>query len=252
MDKALKEALARAKPAPMDEDVKLRALFYGDFSAGKTDLCLKTFDALGCNRGGFITSDSAWTTALKYPEIADRLDRFTFEGITQVKAFIEARKEGIEPYASWDCFIWDTISTSADIVTGNLVEGKKFNDQIDPDAPSWTHYNLTKRFVRQAVTELSKTDMHILYTTHTRYPTVQDKKEAKLLIRPNMPEETYKIVAQEVQLIGWLHKAKVGGHRVVQTEMTNTVTAKTHIQTIPEGIHRVELIPNMIKEWTKR
>lgn len=250
LTKAEMAAVEQAQPESMFQGRKFRGLLYGDFFSGKTDLALRILDAIGFRRCGFFTSDSSWVTALKYPDIVPRLDRYTFDGTSQVELFIKARSQGMEPYASWDSVLWDTISTSSDIVLDNLTDGHAFNDQIHRDAPSWTHYNITTRRIKSAIDMLKATDLHVIYTSHVRYPSAQEKKDAKLLIRPNLPEQSYRAVAQEVQLIGHVFKNKQGGRRMVQVEATNTVTAKTVLSTVPEGTYKSDDLPKLIAEWT--
>lgn len=250
LTKAERALVEQASPDSMLQNRRLRALFYGDFSSGKTDLALRILDSIGFRRCGFFTSDSAWTTAHKYPDIVAKLDRFNFEGTSQIELFIKARAEGIEPYASWDAVLWDTISTSSDVVLDNLTDAHPFNDQIHPESPGWTHYNITTRRIKSAIDTLKATDLHVIYTAHVRYPSAQEKKDSKLLIRPNLPEQSYRAVAQEVQLIGHLFKNRQGGRRMVQVEATNTVTAKTVLSTVPEGTYKSDDLPRLIAEWT--
>lgn len=248
MDKILQDALEA-----MDGDElsialtgrKLRALFYGDFGAGKTTLAAQLVENKGC----LITTDSNWVVILKYPEIAAKITRYAFEGFTQLQAIAKAHAEGIEPWCTYDTLIWDTASRGIERFVGKLVDRKKFNDQRDPDVQSWTHYNLTLRRLSETVDILSKTDLNIIYTTHLREPTEQDRNRKRFAIRPNAPEKSFELLGQEVSLIGWVYKENKGGKRLVSFEGTNLQTGKSQISTIDERTYVIDEIPDLIRKW---
>lgn len=227
----------------------LRALFYGDFSVGKTDLGVKCLHAIGCKKILAITSDSAWVTWLKYPEIADTIERVEFEGYSQVRTMMEARAAGIEPYASYDGMLFDTFSTAHTNVLGNIVEQKTFDDQKHPEAPGWTTYNVGTIGAKKVISAIRKSGLHVVYTAHLREPSEQDKTANKLMSRANIPEQTYRAIAQEVNLIGMLSKAKTGSDRTIQVDMTNRVAAKNLLNTLTQPSYNVNQIPDLIREW---
>jgi hypothetical protein len=227
----------------------LRALFYGDFSSGKTDLAVKTLYEIGCRRILAVTSDSAWVTWLKYPEIAECIERVDFLGYSQVQAMMVARKLGKEPYSLYDGLLFDTFSTAHTNVLGTIVDQKTFDDQKHPEAPGWTTYNIGTTGAKKTIAALRNSGLHIVYTAHLREPSEKEIQSNKLWSRANIPEQTYRALAQEVNLIGMLVKSKVGTDREIQVDMTNRVAAKNLISTLTQPKYHVNEIPSLIKEW---
>lgn len=237
----------------MDDPERIfRGMIYGDFGMGKTHLAYQIFEELEVRRLLHVTSDSAWVTGLKF-ELSLRTDRIPFRGHSQIRTIVEARQAGVSPWCDYDAFLWDTVTTAHENVIDKTVELKKFSDQIDPDAASWTHYNITKMSLRRAIELLTKTDMHIIYLGHLREPSQKEIDEGKRQKRPNMPEKTFKLIAQEVQLLGWLHPNRQK-QRVLHVQPSDLVAAKSTLTTIsietPE--YPANSIPPLIKNWKDR
>lgn len=233
---------------PVDiKDTKrlLRALIYGDAKQGKTTLAAQFVE----NKGIIFTTDSNWQIITGMPE-ASKISRVPFEGFSQIRMFAEANAEGIEPFCNYDTLIWDTVSTGVQDVLSNLVETKKLNDQRDPDLPSWGHYNLIASALKKTVRALSKSNLNVIYLTHMREPSADEAAKGKLSIRSNMPVASFDIVAQEVSLIGWLHKENTReNRRMIQFNGTATVMAGSQIPTVQEKTYLVTELPTLIKQW---
>lgn len=237
----------------LEQPKKLRAMFYGDTGAGKTTLAAQLIEKKAC----LIYADSAWVVVQKYPEIAKNIIPYPFDSFKQVRAIVEAHDEGIEPYASFDTLIWDTVSVSVKIMLRNLVLGKDGqkgltfdkNQQIHPSVEGWPHYNIVEKALTETITALNRSDLNVIYTAHTREPTEQDQKKKKFAIRPDMPEACFKAVAREVQIIGWIHQENKDGPRLMQTIGTLTETAKCQIPTLEQGIHKIQEVKNAILKW---
>lgn len=232
----------------LEEPRYLRLLIYGDPKIGKTDLVTKILGAIG-GKSALISTDSGWVTALKYPEIAENIKRYQFDSFGQIRLMAQAHEEGVEPFSEMSTFVWDTASTGIDLSLRDLVNQKKFNDQIDPEAEGWTHYRLVSRKLRETVKAIRKSNLHFIMTAHVREPTEQDRAKSKFNIRPNMPEKSYNILAEEANLIGWLHKEGNGKQRLIQFEGTNRVSAGSQISTIENKIYPVEEVPELIAKW---
>lgn len=251
------DQMAEEKPmSSLQEPRYLRAMLYGDPGMGKTDLMAKMAHAATPldQRMILISSDSAWVTILKYPEIAARTKKYNFDGFSQLKAIARAKIEGLPEYADLGTVMWDTVSRSVDRVLRNLVDGKRTNaaiakQQLDPLLEGYPHYRLAERALSETVELLNKAQMNVIYTAHLREPTEKDKDKGKAYIRPSMPEASFKVVAEEVALIGFLSKEARGNNRQIQLEGTKTVTAKSQISTIEEGVYDTNQIPPMIERW---
>lgn len=245
------------------EEARLfRACFYGDFGAGKTSLAASIIEACGGSAVA-ITADSAWPVIHKFPEVAKNTRRYDFEGFMQVRAICQAKEEGIEPFASADWLLWDTVSTSVLRTLKNLVEAYPTEDQRKTISvngkPSerlpieaYTHYNLAAAKLTETIEMLNKSKFNIIYTAHVRDPNDKERAAGKFAIRPDMPEACYKAVAREVPLIGWLHKEVKGAQRKIQLEGTISETAKSQIPTIPEKTYLQDEIPALVKQWKEQ
>jgi hypothetical protein len=242
--KAELDKLGRAEPVSGRRKL-LRALFYGDFGSGKSTLSLNCVE----ERGIWITTDSAWVVADKYPELAQKMERYDYTGFSQLQAIALAHKEGIEPYGAFDTLIWDTASTGIKRTLREMVKKNKFNDQRHAEVESWTHFNLVKAKLTETLEILSNSDLNIIYTMHQQQPVEDDVKKQRSGLRGNAPGASFDIIAQEVQLIGWLHKERAGAKRVIQLEGTTRETAKSQISTIPEKTYLQDEIPNLIRKW---
>jgi AAA domain len=234
-----------SQPSVDQERRLLRALFYGDFGSGKSTLALHLVE----NKAIWITTDSAWVVIYKYPELMARVTRFPFEGFSQIRSIVQAHKEGIEPWCTYDTLIWDTFTTSIETSLRNLVASKQYNDQRDPEVESWTHYNIVSKKLRETVDTLSKSNLNIIYTGHIRDPNDQDKQKKRFAIRANAPEASYNIVAREVSLIGWLYKDDRGSKKRIQFEGTLREQAKSQISTIQETVYNLDQIPELVRQW---
>jgi hypothetical protein len=230
-----------------DAPRKLRALFYGDPGTGKTSLAGELVES----KGAIFTTDSAWVVLLNKPEVAAKIDRWAFEGFSQLRAFVEAHNEGIEPYASYDTLIWDTYAKGVDNMLRNLVDGKKYpKEQSDPEVEAWPHYRRAERALIDTIKVLNASDLNVIYTAHVRDPKDKDRQNKRFAIRPNGPEACYNAVAQEVQLIGWLyHDDKNNPEPKIQIQGTLQETAKSQISTVLPGTYRVSEIPPLIQKW---
>lgn len=249
MDAALKAELDRFR-TPMsvaDAPRRLRAFFYGDPGAGKTTLAGQLVE----NRGAIFTTDSAWVVLLDNPEVASKIDQWPFQGFAQIRAFAEAHMEGIEPYASYDTIIWDTVAKAVDNTLRVLVGAKKYpKEQQDPDVEAWPHYRQVERALIDTIAVLNKSDLNVIYTAHIRDPSTQDKEKKRFAIRPNSPNACYQAIAQEVQLIGWLFNENAKSTEPsIQLKGTLQETAKSQISTLPQGTYKVSQIPGKIREW---
>ena len=241
--------IAEGSSTVSNEKRLLRALFYGDFGSGKSTTALKCVE----DKGIWVTTDSAWVVIDKYPELQDKITRFPFTGFSQIRSFCEAKAEGIEPWASADTLIWDTFTGSIESTLNFFIDTLPvFNDQRHPEVPSWTHYGLIQRKLRETIDVLSKSQYNVIYLGHNRDPNEQDKLSGKFASRPNAPEASYNIVAREVQLLGWLFKEAKGSQKKIQFEGTTRQSAKSQVSTINETTYLLEQVPELIKKWKMR
>lgn len=235
----------------LQEPRLFRGLIYGDPGAGKTDLAVKLAQEVTEpeDRIVLVSSDSAWVTVLKYPEIAARTTKLDFTGFSLLRALAQGREEGDEKWGDVGTVIWDTVSRSVDRILRNLADNLKFTEQRHPDLEAYPHYRLVEKHLGKTIKELNQSKLNVIYTAHIREPSEKDREKRKYAIRPNMPEASFKVVAEEVALIGWLAKEEAGAKRQITLEGTKSVTAKSQISTIPEATYEVDKLPPMLAKW---
>lgn len=225
----------------------LRPFIYGDPKVGKTDLTARTCQEANLTPM-WLYSDSGYSTVYKFPELADRARFIPYDGLTQVRLLVKAREEGIEPFCNYDTLVWDTASTAINSTLRSLVNEKPMpKEQQDRELEAWGHYRLAEAAMKDTVAVLTKSNMHIFYLAHIRDPNQQDKEKKRFAIRPAGPEATYRVIAQEANLIGWLYKDK--GKRLLDLVGSLQVTAGTQIPTLDEKLYPIEDIPKLLTKY---
>lgn len=250
--KLLDELNKLGEPASLyEQQFIFRGLIYGDPGAGKTDLGIKIANAL-CpvdKKICLVYADSNWTTVKKYPNIAKKVHAYPFGGFSMIKTILAAREEGIEPYCDFSVLQWDTWSTSVDQVSRQLVDKRKYpKEQHDPEVEGWPHYRLLERGFIDLITLLLKSNIHIVYTAHERWPSDADLKKGKVANRPQAPEATYNVLARDSNMIGFLFKEDPSPQRFLRLNGSKQVKAKCQVPGLDEITYKVEDVVSRIKE----
>lgn len=247
----LKELDKLGEPVSLyDQGFIFRGLIYGDPGAGKTDLGIKIANAVsGDGKICLVYADSNWTTVLKYPEIAKKVHKYPFGGFSMIKTILTAREEGIAPYCDFSVIMWDTWSTSVDQVLRQLVDKRKYpKEQHDPEVEGRPHYRLVERGFIDLISLLLKSNIHIVYTAHERWPNDADLQKGKLANRPQAPEATYNVLARDSNMIGLLYKEDPSPQRLLRLNGSKQVKAKCQIPGLEEITYKVEDVVSKIKE----
>jgi AAA domain len=227
----------------------IRPFIYGDPGVGKTQLAAEICLEVGLNPI-WVTSDSGWSTVLKYPDLAKRTYKVLFDSFEHIRLMVQAKEEGLEPFCNYDTVVLDTVSTQISMMLRTVTKLKPLpGEQKDPSIPGWGHYQMIENAMKDTVEVLSKSGMHVIYLAHIRDPTEKDKEKKRFAIRPAGPEATYRIIAQEANLIGWLHKENRDSERLIQFSPTLQETAKTQVPTILEQTYSTKLVPELISKY---
>lgn len=219
-----------------DRPKRIRALLYGDTACGKTSLACRLVQ----DKGLLVYGDSAWSVIEKYPEVMAKWDVVPFENFVQLRAIAEASNSGDLPY---DTLLIDPMSVGVNTML------RKVADKNKVEAEGWPEFRIVERYLSDTIQILNKTDLNIIYTAHTKFPSDSDREKKKFAIRANMPEACYNVIAREVNLIGYMFKEKRGSNRQVQTEGTITESAKSQIPGIEETTYDVDEFLVLMKRW---
>lgn len=228
----------------------LRALLYGDFGLGKTELAGKLVEVLQ-GRTLHLTTESTWTTILKNEALVGKLDVVPYKSYGKGTTFghihdiVSAWGDG----QTYQNLIWDTTGTSIEVAIRHWVKMKQFSDQRDRMVASWTHYGLVRNTLADVIDLLKTTKLNIIYIFHLRTPSEEEQSKGRVLVRASAPEAAYKEVAKECNLVARCFKKRVGGDYLVQTEGTITEAAKSQIPTIPQSTFLQNDLPEMLKKW---
>lgn len=238
------------EPMSLSEVPKyLRAFIYGDPGVGKTDFLVQVVKELNLNPI-WITTDSGWTTIFKYTDVASRTWKVPFDSFAQIRMMVQAREEGIEPFCNYDTICLDTASGAIDNMLRIVVKQKPLpKEQQDPNVEAWGHYRMVESALKDTVNILKKSTMHVLFTAHIRDPSEKDKEKKRFAIRPAGPEACYRVIAQEVNLLGWLYPENRTDERLIQFKPTLQETAKTQIPTVDSKTYNVTQVPELISKF---
>jgi hypothetical protein len=227
----------------------IRAYFYSDPKVGKTDLTAQICQELGLSPI-WVTTDSGWSTVLKYPEIAERTRFETFDSFAQLRLIVQAHQEGYEPYASHDTLVIDTASRAIDDMLRVVVAERPLpKEQLHPSIEAWGHYRMVESSLKDTIKVIKESDMHVFYLAHIRDPNDKDKEKKRFAIRPAGPEACYRLIAQEANLIGWLLKEGQKLERKIQFNPTLQETAGTQIPTIEEKTYLTTEVPKLLAKY---
>jgi hypothetical protein len=236
----------------MDEDRKIRALAYGDPGSGKTTMMAKIAAMIG-GRAAIVTTDSAWSVITQHPEANEIFDRYVYTGFAQLRAIAEAHDEGIPPFNEYETLLWDTTSQGVNLTLRGLVDDMPYDpkQQPHPLVEGWPQYRIVERGFTDTIARLNKSGMHILYTAHLREPSEKDRERQRFAIRPDMPGASFKVLAQEVNFLGWLYREHKEDVRKLQCKGSIQQTGKSQIPTVPEGTYLAEEIPRLLEKWIR-
>ncbi len=251
-DKTLAELRAMGAPMDLSEVENLVRLYlYGDFGVGKTDLAVKIVQVIMEVTGKktiWLTTDSGWTTVKKYPEVSKNVWKQDFDSFKQIRLLCQAHDEGIEPFVDYGILVVDTVGKAIDMMLRYLVKAKPLDkEQYDEMLEARGHYRMVEQLLKDTVEVVNKSKMHVIYTSHIRFPNEDDRKNRKFSIRPDAPEASFKVIARESNAIGWLYKD--AGKRLIQFEPTLKETAKIQIPGFEEKTYPVEEIPDLIRKF---
>lgn len=245
------------------EELLYKGLLYGEFGTRKTTTALRC----ARNKAVLIHADRGWQVIHNHEDEfpPDRVIPLEYQGLSQIKAVIEAIVDGQEPFNDVDLIVLDTISQMQEEYIDFLVENTSyksanFREQAMPktgvkgfeatEVPGMADYHLARNKIRPVVTALVKAPVNVIFLAHLREPSPIERNNGKLEKRPNVTEALYKVLARDATFIGYMRKDKEGF--VVDFEPKNTQSAKSQIPELTDTKISTEKLPDILKEWSSK
>jgi hypothetical protein len=255
-DKELK-ALCDAITDPSERFYK--GVLYADF--GKR----KTTGSLRCSRKRAILlhSDRGWNAVLNHPDefrLMDNVIPVEYQGLTQVKALVEAVINNQEPFNDVDLFVCDTISQMQENFIDFLVENfnifgresakpKKMGKGLEEmQITGLPDYHLVRNKMRPVIELLVKAPIDVLFLAHVRIPNAMEIQKGLLAKRPNVTEAVFNVLARDATFIGYMEHTTKDGYSI-DFEPKKTLVAKSQIATLTDKKIKTDQLPQFLWNW---
>lgn len=240
-----------------------KGVLYGDFGKRKTSTSLR------CSRKRAILlhADRGWNIIRNHPDEfnEDNVIPIEYEGLSQVKALVEACVENQAPFNDVDLIILDTISQMQEKYIDWLGEnfqifgrekavplpGKKGDDGKPLAEVSLTglpDYHLTRNKMRPIIEVLVSAPIDVLFLAHVREPNAMEVQKGKLEKRPNVTEAVYKLLGRDATFIGYM-EASSRGEFTIDFEPKKTLSAKSQIANLTNKKINSNELPQYLWDW---
>lgn len=255
--------LDELKNAVTDKEVLLyKGVLYGEFGTRKTSTALRC----ARNKAVLLHADRGWQIIHNHPDEfpEDKVIPLEYQGLSQVKALIEAVNENEPPFDGVDLIVLDTISQMQEEYIDFLLENTSytgnFREKAVPKAgvrgfeateiPGMPDYHLARNKIRPVVTALVKASVNVIFLAHLREPSPIEIGKGKLEKRPNVTEALYKVIARDATFIGLMSKSNKGEF-FIDFESKNTQSAKSQIPSLTDKKIKTEELPKFLQEWSE-
>jgi hypothetical protein len=246
------------------EELLYKGCIYGEFGTRKTTTALRCSET----KAVLLHADRGWQVIHNHPDEfpADRVIPVTYQGLSQVKAIIEAIKEGEPPFDGTDLIVLDTLSQMQEIyidfLLANADYGGKFRDSLVPkpgvkgfektEIPGMPDYQLARNKLRPIVNALVHAPVNVIFLAHVREPGPMEVAKGKLEKRPNITEALYKVVARDATFIGYATKNNAKDEYKIDFEPKNTQSAKSQIPSLTDKKINASDLPEHLNKWRNR
>lgn len=253
MNDKLMEALKQTLVPMGTVEPFFKGMIYGESGVGKTVAAVQLANAI-CPVGKrilYIDAVEGWVSLLNHPELKSRVDRMTYQGLSQLDVLGTALKGDFKD--TYGVIIIDELSTisTRDLDTVLKANAKK-DPSKDPDVSSWPDMNATTQRMRRAVMELLKSEIHQIYLSHERND--EDEKKRKTT-RPDFMPKISKTIREQLHLVARMTASEkkdadgnIAYQRAIQTHPTTTIVAKSRIGGL--GVHcSVGKLIQVVEQW---
>lgn len=235
------------------EELYYKGVLYGDF--GKR----KTTTACRCSRSRCVLlhADRGWHVFRNHDELKGKVIPVRYEGLSQIRALVDAIADSREPFQDVDLLILDTISQMQENYidfllenaqyTGNYREkavakqGKKFDSVEITGMPD---YHIARNKFRPVIKHLVDAPFDVIFLAHIREPSPLDSKKFR---RPNVTEAVYRLIARDSTFLGFMENAK--GEYTTTFKPTPVLSAKSQITSLQDQTIKSEDLPQHLWNW---
>lgn len=235
-----------------------KGFLYGEYGVGKTVFAAK----LARRKILLVHVDRNYQSVLNHPEVLDKVVFQPYTGLSQLAAIADAITEkaviGGFDYGEIDIVAIDTISQIQEEYLDWLFENYQWKGNLRESAtPSpgserglkaletlgRPDYKVVRDAMRGPVKKLIKAPVDVLFIAHLREPNATDTTITR---RPTLTEATFKLIAREVNFIGFMQAKK--GERTIQFEADPKTVAKTGIKELNATLSADETV-KILHNW---
>lgn len=261
-----KEDQYTALESQINEEPELyyKGVLYGDFGKRKTSTSTR------CSQKGkravLLHADRGWHVYRKHDELRDKVIPVEYEGLSQIRALVDAIVDGAGKFTDVDLLILDTVSQMQenfiDFLMLNTNYGGKYRDQLvqtakskangikfDPlDVPAPVDYHVVRNQMRPVFEHCVKAPIDVIFTSHVKEPSpISTQPQIR---RPNITEATYNVLARDATFIGYMNDQ--GGKHTINFKGNPRMSAKSQIKALDnQDKLPVDELPQILWDWKK-
>lgn len=244
------------------DELYYKGILYGDFGKRKTTTALRCMQ----QKAVLLHADRGWNVIRNHPDEFSEANviPLVYQGLSQVKAIVEAVIENQEPFNNVDLIILDTVSQMQekyiDFLNENFtifgrekatpLPGKKDEAGRPLQEVSITglpDYHLTRNKMRPVIDLLIQAPVDVLFLAHVREPSPIEVQKGKIEVRPNVTEAVYKLMARDATFIGFMEERK--DEYTIDFKPSRVLSAKSQIASLTDKKIKAEELPKYLQEW---
>lgn len=238
-----------------------KGVLYGEFGVRKTTTGLRT----SRKRAILLHADRGWNAIRNHPDEfnSENVIPLEYQGLSQVRAIVEAVVNNQEPFNDVDLIQLDTISQMQENYVDWLVENFEYSGNYREKAvpksgvkgekaveiTGLPDYHLARNKMRPVINLLTRAPVNVMFLAHLREPSAMERAAGKLEKRPNLTEAVYKVLGRDATFIGYMEKNK--GEYTIDFSPTKTQSAKSQIASLTDKKIKTEELPEYLWAWTE-
>lgn len=233
-----------------------KGFHYGEYGTTKT----VTAGRISRTKFLVVATDNGWTSYDNHPDLVDRFDIVSYDGLSQLTALAEWSYESDFPY---DLVSVDTISQIQeeylDFLLDEISWSQNFREKSQAkrkgaeivEVPGRADYHVTRNKMRGPVKALIKAPVDVVFSAHLREPTDDEKAKGILVRRPTLTSTVYSLIAREASVMALFERNKDRGIEI-KCETDKKQVAKSRIKSLDNKTVNVDEFVSAIHNWKDR